>query len=373
MDISLNEEQRMYQKTFSDFVAEQCPFETLRELEKSELGYSKDIWRQMAELGFLGITIEDDYGGAGGDALDLILLYEQFGRSLLPSPHFSTVVIGAELIKALGSKSQKSGLLPKVSSGNLIIAAALGGLEFQVDKIAINYSETPQGFRLEGSDNFIEFARQADLLLIGARNAVDNSLAFFYIPTNAPGLQLKRLVTMDRGKFYGISLNNVTVPLEAKLGKEGSDHEAVNKILNQARVALASKMMGACQGAFDITLRYAKERVQFGQRIALFQDISFRLSDMTTWIDGARLFCYRTAWKSDNNLPFEQDAAMLKSYMNEIYRHIADDCLQIHGGFGYMEESNPQFYYRRAITDLQRLGNSEELLEKVSLGMGLAT
>lgn len=372
MDISLNDEQRMYQKTFADFVAEQCPFETVRDLEKSEMGFSPEIWKKMAELGFLGITIEDGYGGSGGTAIDLSLLYEQFGRSLLPSPHFSTIVLGAEFIKALGNESQKSDLLPRITSGNLTIAVALGGLEFYLDKIDARFSKTSQGFSLTGSDNFVEFAGQADLLLIGARNEMDSSLSLFYTPTNVPGLQINRLATMDRGKFYRVTMNHVSVPLEAKLGGDGSDLAAIENIIHRARVALASRMMGACQGAFDLTLRYAKERVQFGQRIALFQDISFRLSDMTTWIDGARLFCYRTAWKIANGLPFEQDAAMLKSYLNEIYRHIADDCVQIHGGFGYMEESNPQFYYRRAITDVVRLGESEELLEKVAEGMDLA-
>lgn len=371
MELLLNDDQRLYQKTFSDFVSEQCPYETLRHLEKTELGYSKEIWQKMAELGFLGIGIDEKYGGAGGDAVDITILYEQLGRTLLPSPHFSTVILGAGLIGALGNDAQKADLLAKITSGHLIIAAALGGLELNFGKTDIRFKKTATSFSLTGKDNFVEYAQQADLLLVAAKSESDKDISLFYMPTNAQGLQLTKLQTMDRGKFYQISLNGVSVPKEAILGEEGSASAALNKMKTRARVAQAAKMMGACQGDFDLTLRYAKERVQFGQRIALFQDIYFRLADMTTFIEGARLFCYRTAWKIANDLPFEQDAAMLKSNLNEVYRYISDDCVQIHGGFGYMEESNPQFYYRRAITDLVRLGSTEEMLEEVAQGMRL--
>ena len=371
MDLLLNDDQRLYQKTFSDFVSEQCPFEMLRVLEKSDVGYSPEMWKKMAELGFLGIGIDEKYGGAGGDAVDVTILYEQLGRALLPSPHFSTVILGAGLIAGLGTEAQKSDLLPKITSGNLIMGVALGGLELHFNQNDIRYTKTANGFALTGKDNFVEYAKQADLLLVAAKDEANKGISLFCLPANAQGLQLTKLETMDRGKFYSLNLKGVSVSKESLLGGEGLASEALRQVQTRARVALAAKMMGACQGDFDLTLRYGKERVQFGQRIGLFQDIYFRLADMTTFIEGARLFCYRTAWKIANGLPFEQDAAMLKSNMNEVYRYIADDCVQIHGGFGYMEESNPQFYYRRAITDLVRLGATEEMLEEVAQGMKL--
>jgi alkylation response protein AidB-like acyl-CoA dehydrogenase len=370
MDMRLDSEQRMTRDLFADFFAKECPSTLLRELEEGN-GHSPEVWQKLAALDGMALGLPEAYDGLAGTFVDLALLYEAMGRSLYPSPHLWTVVVAGELILRLGSQEQKAGLLPKIAAGEMIIALALaeGGSDDPeaVQTVALH---SANGFRLSGKKTFVEFAHVADALLIVAR--AEAGVTQFLVPVARDGIALARQREISDGQFYRVDLDDVAVPADEVLGSPGGALEPLNEVLDRARVMLAARMLGGCQAVFDLTLRYAKEREQFGQRIATFESIAFRLAEMQARIDGARLLLYKTAWQVDQGVPVVSEAAMLKALASDLYRHVTAEAIQIHGGFGFAEEADPQLYYRRAAVDAVILGSATALRDRVAGTLGLS-
>jgi alkylation response protein AidB-like acyl-CoA dehydrogenase len=369
MDMRLDSEQRMTRDLFTDFFAKECPSTLLRELEEGD-GHSSQVWNKLAALDGMALSLPEAYDGLAGTFVDLALLYEAMGRSLYPSPHLWTVVVAGELILRLGSQEQKADLLPKIAAGEMIIALALaeGGSDnpAAVQTAALHGAD---GFRLTGHKGFVEFAHVADALLIVAR--AETGVTLFLVPVDRDGIALARQREISGGQFYRVDLDDVAVASDEVLGPLGGALEPLNDVLDRARVMLAARMLGGCQAVFDLTLRYAKEREQFGQRVATFQSIAFRLAEMQARIDGARLLLYKTAWQVDEALPIVSEAAMLKAQVSDLYRHVTSEAIQIHGGFGFAEEADPQLYYRRAAVDAVLLGSGAALRDRVAGSLGL--
>lgn len=369
MDVRLDSEQRMTRDLFADFFARECPSTLLRELEGGD-GHSPEVWRKLAALDGMALGLPEDYDGLAGMFTDLALLYEAMGRSLYPSPHLWTVVVAGELILHLGSDGQKAGLLPKIAAGDVIIAMALAESGSDdpaaVQTVALHGAN---GFRLSGQKTFVEFAHVADALLIVAR--AEAGVTLFLVPVDRGGIALARQRDISGGQFYRVDLDDVEVPVEEVLGSPGGALEPLNDVLDRARVMLAARMLGGCQAVFDLTLRYAKEREQFGQPLATFQSIAFRLAEMQTRIDGARLLLYQTAWQVDKGLPMVSEAATLKALVSDLYRHVTGEAIQLHGGFGFAEEADPQLYYRRAAVDAVLLGSAAALRDRIAGTLGL--
>jgi alkylation response protein AidB-like acyl-CoA dehydrogenase len=369
MDMRLDAEQRMTKDLFADFFARECPSTRLRELEEGD-GHSPEVWRKLAALDGMALGLPEGYDGLGGTFVDLALLYEAMGRSLYPSPHLWTVVVAGGLILRLGSQRQKAGLLPKIAAGEMVVALALAEKDSDdpaaVQTVALHGAD---GFRLSGQKSFVEFAHVADALLIVAR--AEAGVTLFLVPVDRRGIVLARQHEISGGQFYRADLDDVAIAADEVLGSPGGGLEPLNDVLDRARVMLAARMLGGCQAVFDLTLRYAKEREQFGQRLATFQSIAFRLAEMQTRIDGARLLLYKTAWQVDQDLPIVSEAAMLKALVSDLYRHVSGEAIQIHGGFGFAEEADPQLYYRRAAVDAVLLGSAIALRDRVAGTLGL--
>jgi alkylation response protein AidB-like acyl-CoA dehydrogenase len=369
MDMRLDAEQRMTRDLFADFFASECPSTMVRELEEGD-GHSPEVWRKLADLDGMALRLPEDYDGLAGSFTELALLYEAMGRSLYPSPHLWTVVVAGELILRLGSQGQKADLLPKLGAGELVIALALA--EKDSDEPAAVQTAAllgASGFRLSGQKTFVEFAHVADALLIVAR--AEAGVTLFLVPVDRKGIALSRQHEISGGQFYRVDLSDVEASAGEVLGSPGGALEPLNEVLDRARVMLAARMLGGCQAVFDLTLRYTKEREQFGQRLATFQNIAFRLAGVQTRIDGARLLLYRTAWQVDQELPMGSEAAMLKALVSDLYRYVTGEAIQIHGGFGFSEEADPQLYYRRAAVDAVLLGGATALRDRVADTLGL--
>jgi alkylation response protein AidB-like acyl-CoA dehydrogenase len=364
MDMRLDDAQRMTRNVFSDFFATECPGARLRELEAGP-GHAPQVWRKLAELGGMALNLPAAFDGLEGAFTDMVLMYEAMGRSLYPSPHLWTVVVAAELIVRLGNAAQKADLLPRIAAGEMILTLALAEKETD-DPAAARTTAVPDGdgFRLHGQKRFVEFAPLADVVLVVAR--AGQGVTLFLVPANREGLTLTRQNEISGGQFYRVDLNGVAVAAGEVLGVAGEGLEALNAVLDRARVALAARMLGGCQAVLDLTLRYAQEREQFGQRIAAFQDIAFRLAEMHTRIDGARLLLYKTAWQVDQGQPTACEAALLKALVGDLYRHVTSESIQIHGGFGFTEEAAPQLYYRRAALEAVLLGDALTLWDRVA-------
>jgi len=369
MDMRLDSEQQMMRDLFADFFAKECPSTLLRELEEED-GHSPEVWRKLADLDGMALGLPEDYDGLAGSFTELALLYEAMGRSLYPSPHLWTVVVAGELILRLGSQGQKADLLPKIAAGEMVIALALAEKDSDnpaaVQTMAVRGAS---GFRLSGHKRFVEFAYVADVLLTVART--EEGVTLFLVPADGDGMALSRQHEIGGGQFYRVDLDDVEVSADEMLGSPGGALEPLKDVLDRARVMLAARMLGGCQAVFDLTMRYAKEREQFGQRIATFQNIAFRLAGMQTRIDGARLLLYRTAWQVDQGLSIDSEAAMLKALVGDLYRDVTSEAIQIHGGFGFTEEADPQLYYRRAAVDAVLLGTSSALRDRVADALGL--
>jgi alkylation response protein AidB-like acyl-CoA dehydrogenase len=292
------------------------------------------------------------------------------GRSLYPSPHLWTVVVAGTLILCQGTDSQKDELLPKIAAGELTIALALAE-DGSDDPVTVRTAAVPagSGFLLCGQKSFVEFAHVADVLLTVAR--AEAGVTLFLVPADQAGIELTRQHEISGGQFHRVELDDAFVPASGVLGSPGSGLEPLEEVLDVARVALAARMVGGCQAVFDLTLRYAKEREQFGQRLATFQSIAFRLAEMQTRIDGARLLLHKTAWQLDRDLPVGPEVAMLKALVSDLYRQVASEAIQIHGGFGFAEEADAQLYYRRAAVDAALLGSATALRERVAGALGL--
>jgi alkylation response protein AidB-like acyl-CoA dehydrogenase len=375
MDMRLDEEQRMTLDAFTDFFANECPSTLIRELETGS-GHSPEIWRKLAAMDGMALNLPEAYDGLEGTFIDMALVYEAMGRSLYPSPHLWTVVVAAELILRLGNIVQKANLLPKIAAGEAILALAMAEKDTDdpaaVQTTVISQAEATSegnGFYLNGRKRFVEFAHLADDLLVVART--EQGVTLFLVPTDREGIVLTRQSDLGGGQFYGVDFKNVTVAAGEVLGQVGGGLAPLNAALDRARVALAARMLGGCQAVFDLTLRYTKEREQFGQRIATFQHIAFRLAEMHTRIDGARLLLYQTAWQIDQARPIATQAAMLKALVSDLYRHVTDEAVQIHGGFGFIEEADPQLYYRRAAVDAVLLGTATTLRDRLANNLGL--
>jgi alkylation response protein AidB-like acyl-CoA dehydrogenase len=318
----------------------------------------------------MALGLPEEYDGLAGTFVDMALLYEAMGRSLYPSPHLWTVVVAGELILRLGSDRQKAALLPRIAAGEMVIALALTEKGTD-DPAAVQTAALPSanGFRLSGQKRFVEFAHVADALLIVAR--AEAGVTLFLVPGGRTGMVLARQHEISGGQFYRVDLDDVAVSADEVLGSPGGGLESLNEVLDRARVMLAARMLGGCQAVFDLTLRYAKEREQFGQRLATFQSIAFRLAEMQTRIDGARLLLYKTAWQVDQDLSIGSEAAMLKALVSDLYRRVSGEAIQIHGGFGFAEEADPQLYYRRAAVDAVLLGSATALRDRVADTLGL--
>ena len=369
MDMRLDSEQQMTSDLFAEFFARECPSTLLRELEEGD-GHSPEVWHKLADLDGMALALPEEYDGLAGTFVDLALLYEAMGKSLYPSPHLWTVVVAGELILRLGSPEQKATLLPRIAAGGMVIALALAekGSDdpAEVQTAALRDAS---GFRLSGQKSFVEFAHLADILLTVAR--AESGVTLFLVPAGRKGTALSWQHEISGGQFYRVDLDDVEVLADAVLGSPGEALEPLNDVLDRARVMLAARMLGGCQAVFDLTMRYAKEREQFGQRIATFQSNAFRLAGMQTRIDGARLLLYRTAWQVDQGLSIGSEAAMLKALVGDLYRDVTSEAIQIHGGFGFTEEADPQLYYRRAAVDAVLLGSSSALRDRVADALDL--
>jgi alkylation response protein AidB-like acyl-CoA dehydrogenase len=369
MDMRLDPEQQMTRDLFTDFFARECPSTLLRELEEGD-GHSPEVWHKLAALDGMALALPEDYDGLAGSFTELALLYEAMGRSLYPSPHLWTVVVAGELILRLGTPGQKADLLPRIAAGEMVVALALAEKDSDdpaaVQMVALHDAN---GFRLSGQKRFVEFAHVADTLLTVART--EAGVTLFLVPVDRKGVALSRQQEISSGQFYRVDLSDVEASAGEVLGSLGEGLEPLNDVLDRARVMLAARMVGGCQAVFDITLRYAKEREQFGQRLATLQSIAFRLAEMQTRIDGARLLLYQTAWQVDQDQSIGSEAAMLKALVSDFYRYVTSEAIQIHGGFGFTEEADPQLYYRRAAVDAVLLGSSSALRDRVADALDL--
>jgi acyl-CoA dehydrogenase len=366
MDLRLSDEQKLLQSTFARFFAQRCPLEHVRELEAGT-GHDPALWAGLADLGALGLRVPEQHGGLGGAFVDTALFCETIGGALYPGPFLWTCVVAPFLLLHAGDAAAQAAWLPKIAAGQAILALAHDAAS---DPAAapIALERGAGGYLLRGEARFVEYAHLADALIIVAR--LDGRPALVLVSPERPGLLLERRSEISGGQFYRVACDGVAIRKSELQG----DHVArvLDEALDRARVVLAARMVGAAQRAFDLTLRYMGERTQFGQPLLRFQALNFRMAALLTKIDAARLLAYHAAWLIDQEQPFAQAALIAKAQAAEIYREMAAESIQLHGGFGFTAEANPQLFYRRAAVDAMLLGSATTLRERLADYIGLA-
>ena len=361
----LTEEQEALKKTTRDFVAAHLPASVLRSLRDTRdgRGYLPESWRQMAELGLVGIPFSEDYGGTGLGFAELGIVLEECGRQLSPVPFISTVVLGGGAIAA-GSEAQRRQWLPGICSGTTIVALAHEeGNRHAPLQIATSAKEHGAGFVLSGDKVFVLDGQIADALIVVARTApsgVENEgLSLFVVPAKERGVSIERSVTVDSRGYARVHLQDVVVGSESLLGKLNEGARILGPLLDRARIALAAEMLGGIQEAFAKTLLYLKVRKQFGVPIGSFQALKHRAAQMFCEVELTRSVVLEALRAVDEQ---RADVATLasaaKARATDTFLLVANEAIQMHGGIGVTDELDIGFYLKRARVCEQLLGNS---------------
>ena len=308
MDLGLTEEQQMLREFARDFIEKECPEQYVRDMEEDPTGYLPAVWAKMAEQGWMGLMVPEQYGGAGMGFLDLMVLIEEFGRGIVPGPFLTNSVATIALLEA-ASEAQKQALLPQIASGGKICTLAHTEPSARFDAAGVELTASRDGdvYVLNGTKLFIRDSHVADYMVVTARTngspsrasgradierasgGAEEGVSLFYVDAKAAGIAHEALETVAFDKQSAVRFENVRVPADQLLGREGEGWPAFQRIARAATVLESSYLVGLSQQAFDITLDYTKEREQFGVKIATFQALQHMAADMVTDVDASRL------------------------------------------------------------------------------------
>ncbi|MCB1690815.1 MAG: acyl-CoA/acyl-ACP dehydrogenase [Halioglobus sp.] len=366
MALVLTEEQRLLQDTAKNFLESNAPVGALRKLrdDHDPLGYSPDLWRQMAEMGWASIILPEAYGGLDFGFLGLGVVLEESGRTLAASPLFASGVLGASTIILGGSEEQKQTLLPAIAGGELTLALALEESNHH-RPTHINTTATVQGDEvvLNGSKCFVLDGHSADQLIVVARTSGaerdSEGLTLVLVDRTADGVTCQRTILMDSRNAADIQFANVTVPAGNIIGQIDQGWAVLEPVLDRGRVAIAAEMMGIALEAFDRTSEYLKEREQFGAVIGTFQALQHRSAHIQSEIELCRsvlLQALSTVDDAPSELPLL--ASLAKTRLNELVKLVTNEAVQMHGGIGVTDELDIGFFLKRARVTMQILGDS---------------
>jgi alkylation response protein AidB-like acyl-CoA dehydrogenase len=377
MDLALSEEQEMLKTMARDFLTNKLPKTAVKEIEGSELGYSPELWKEMAGLGWMGLAFPGKYGGSDMSFLDLAMLLEEMGKACLPGPYFSTVVLGGLTILDIGTERQKQEHLPKIASGEKIFTFALTEPSARYDAAAIETKATAEkdAYILNGTKLFVPDANVADYMLVVARTDEkakgEKGITIFIVDAESPGISHTVLKTIANDKLCEVVFDKVKVPKENILGELNQGWPEVQKIIQRAAVAKCCEMVGCIQQALDMTVSYAKERKQYDRPIGSFQVIQHYCADMATDVDGTRLSTYQAAWMLSKGLPCTKEVAIAKAWAGEACQRVMALAHQIHGAIGVTIDHDLQYYTRRAKAAEVSFGDASFYREVLAQEMGL--
>jgi hypothetical protein len=365
MDLTPSDEQRLLRESVDRFIAETYDADHRRRAAADPLGFSPEIWKKFAELGWLALPIDEAYGGLGGGAIETGILMEAFGRGLVTEPYLSTVVIGAGLISECGSDAQKQAILPEIADGSLRLAFAHSerAARFDLAKVDTKARRTPDGWRLDGHKTAVLDGNAADYIIVSARLANNDGapgkLCLFLVPSGIAGLGLRDYPRLGGGRACNLDLAGVKLAADALLG-DGSDAlPKIEGVVDRALAALGAEAVGIMQIMLDMTLDYTKIRKQFGRPLAANQVIRHRLADMAMQCDEARSIALRAALMADAEPAARGRAASgAKAKIGKCARFVAEQSVQLHGAMGVTEELDIGSYFKRLLAFDTMFGGS---------------
>jgi len=377
MDLRFTETQEILKKMARDFLTTECPKTLVRKLEQSEEGYSPEVWKKMAELGWMGLIIPEEYGGMGYTFQDLIVLLEEIGRNILPGPLIATIT-STFLILEAGTEEQKKELLPKIAQGELILTTALLESDGVFDASGITLKATPKGddFVINGTKLFVEMAHVANHIICVTRTkdstAPEKGITLFIIDSKATGISCEVIPTTAADKLCEVRFNNVTVPKKNIIGEIDEGWPLVEMMLRKGAIAKCAESLGAIESCVEMTVAYSKERTQYERPIGAFQALQHKMADMWTAMETSRYLIYEAAWMESEGLPCAKEASMAKAYVNEVYKDVSKWAVRLHGAIATSDDHDIPFYYRRSKAADIAFGGTDFHREIVAQKIGLA-
>jgi alkylation response protein AidB-like acyl-CoA dehydrogenase len=370
MDFDLNKAQKLLQQSARDFFARECKPERVRDLMATDTAYDDGLWRAMADQGWTGLIIPEDFGGLGLSLVDLIAVSEEMGHACLPGPFLSTLWAGA-LINLAGAEGQRKQYLEPIAAGDMKATVALleEGADWNPEAVGLRAEKAGKEFRLRGRKEFVTDAEIADLIICVARG--NEGLVLAPVEKGAKGMKIAATPGVDATrKLYSVEFEDVVAPEADALAFNTRTLEAVESATATAVVALSAEMVGGMRWTLETAVEYAKTRQQFGKAIGVYQAVQHQLADMFLMTEGARSAVYYAAWAVSENDPSARLAVSIaKAYCSDAAREVGNRGAQTHGGIGFTWEHNLQLYYKRAKASEVMFGDAnyhrEEIARKV--------
>ena len=366
MPLVLTEEQEMLRDSARGFLDEKAPVSALRKLrdDNDPTGFDRVLWKEMAEMGWAGILIEEEHGGADFGFVGAGVLAEEMGRTLTASPFHSTSVLAATALKKFGADAQKQEHLPKIAAGELLMALAVDETnKHGPAKIDLKAEKSGNGFKLSGDKTFVADGHVADKVIVAARSAgaagEADGLTLFLVDANAPGVERERTMMVDSRNSARIKFDGVDVTGEDVIGEVDGGYSALEGVLSAGRAGLAAEMSGSAQQAFQMTVDYLKERKQFGTEIGTFQALQHRAAHLYSEIELVKSVVLKALQDLDENFGMAGvTCSLAKAKAGEVAKLASQEAVQMHGGIGMTDEYDIGFFMKRIRVAQEMFGDT---------------
>ena len=377
MNFDLTEEQQMLNDSLRRFVTNELGFEQRAEVIASGQGTDPATWAALAEMGLLGFTFPEDYDGLGGNAVDTMVVMENFGRGLVVEPYLATVVLAGGLIRDQGSEAQKAEILPAIASGERLLAFAHSesGARYNLSQVNTKAEADGDQYRISGAKTAVLSGGQAQQLIVSARTSGasddEQGVSLFLVDTAAEGVTINDFATHDGHRTAEIQFSNVAVNASQLVGRLDNAFPAIEKAVDLGIAALCAEAVGAMEAMNAATLEYVKTRKQFGVAIGKFQVLQHRMADMFIQTEQARSMAILAATEADSDQRAQRREAlsMAKTLVGQAARYVGQEGVQLHGGMGVTDEMFAAHLFKRLTLINLLFGDADHHLAQVSDGL----
>lgn len=374
MPLYLNEDQTMLRDTARDFVADAAPVSHMRKLrdDKDQTGFSRDLWKQFAEMGFTGILVGEDQGGLGLGHVEAGIVLEEIGRNLSPSPFLQTAVAAVEALKGTPHADR---WFPGILAGDTVAALAIDeGAKFR-NSVAMKAERSGNGFKLTGAKQFVQHGHVADVLIVAARTAGsaddDQGVTLFAVPKGAAGLTATAERLTDASLAARIEFEGVEVDADAVIGEVDAGRTPLARLVRAGQAGAAAEMLGVGTGAMDMTVNYLKERKQFGTLIGTFQALQHRASHLYSEMEVARAAVLKAQQLLDAGDDKADEAVSVAKAMTGLATMLSvQEGIQMHGGIGMTDEYDIGFYMKRQRVLAELFGDANFHADRLARAAG---
>ena len=377
MDLSLNENQEMLKNAAREFVQREFPKDTLLEMDREDVGYTDESWRQMAQLGWLGIAIPQEYGGEGGTLTDAGVLFQELGRGPVPGPLFSSSVLGASIVLEAGREEQKRNILPAIASGNQILSLALSEADYGwgPENVHMAAERTNGGYRLNGVKPFVQDGASASHIICAVRTqnggGSRDGVSLLVVDASSPGVSVRNLPGFIRSNAE-VKFDSVEVPESALLGEQpGQAWPALEKAFERSIPVLCAYKVGGSEAVYEMSVEYSRTRIQFSVPIGRFQRVQDHIINLVNELDAARWTTYEALWKLDLGRPATSSVHLAKAVSSEAFYQACNHAHEVHAGLGSMNEYGLTLYTKLSRSLLHYLGDPRYHKKKLAEALEL--